>query len=213
MTTFGGRPPRRRLTSRNWWTRQLHTWHWITAAVSLTGMLLFAATGFTLNHAASIGAKPRVVDRQAVLPASLNRLLAGPHPADAPLPAAVADALHTSLGLDAGSRPAEWSADEVYVAMPGPGRDAWISVKRATGAATAEVTDQGWISYLNDLHKGRNTGPVWFWFIDAFALACVAFTLTGLVILWLHARHRRSTWPLVGAGLVLPVLLAVLFIH
>ena len=83
----------------------------------------------------------------------------------------------------------------------------------ASGAVTAERTDRGWVSYLNDLHKGRNTGAIWFWFIDLFALACVIFTITGLLLLQLHARHRPSTWPLVALSLAVPVLIALAFIH
>ena len=33
------------------------------------------------------------------------------------------------------------------------------------------------------------------------------------VLLQLHAGGRPSTWPLVGLGLVAPLLLALLFIH
>jgi hypothetical protein len=207
------RPARPKRKVRAWWLKQLHTWHWISAAVSLAGMFLFAITGLTLNHAASIGATPRVTAGAATLPPPLRRLLEGAHDAGAPLPLAVSDHLAPVLRLDAGGRPAEWSDDEVYVAMPGPGRDAWISIARATGAVTSEVTDRGWVSYLNDLHKGRNTGAAWFWFIDAFAAACILFTLTGLLLLQLHARHRPSTWPLVGVSLAVPVLIALLFIH
>ena len=39
---------------RAFWLRQLHSWHWISAALSLAGMLLFAVTGLTLNHAGSL---------------------------------------------------------------------------------------------------------------------------------------------------------------
>jgi len=46
-----------------------------------------------------------------------------------------------------------------------------------------------------------------------FAAACIVFTLTGLLLLQLHARHRPSTWPLVGFGLALPVAIALFFIH
>jgi len=88
-----------------------------------------------------------------------------------------------------------------------------VRIDRHTGEAEYEDTDRGWISYLNDLHKGRHTGAAWSWFIDAFALACLVFSITGLFILQMHARVRPSTWPLVGLGLVLPVLLAILFIH
>ena len=206
-------PARPKRKVRAWWLKQLHTWHWISAAVSLAGMFLFAITGLTLNHAASIGATPQVTAGSATLPPPLRRLLEGEHDAGAPLPLAVSDHLAPLLHLDAGGRVAEWSDDEVYVALPGPGRDAWISIDRASGAATSEITARGWVSYLNDLHKGRNTGSAWFWFIDAFAVACVVFTLTGLLLLQLHARHRPSTWPLVGVSVALPLLIALFFIH
>jgi hypothetical protein len=206
--------PRASRKVRSWWLKQLHTWHWISAAVSLIGMMLFAITGFTLNHAASIGASPKVTQKEATLPAALlAQLKATPAKADASLPAAVAAHVASTMHLDPRGKPAEWSDDEVYVAMPGPGRDSWVSIDRASGAISSELTDRGWISYINDLHKGRNTGGAWFWFIDVFAGACIVFTLTGLLLLQLHARHRPSTWPLVGVGLAIPLIIALFFIH
>lgn len=206
------RPPRRRW--RGWWLKQLHTWHWISAAISLAAMLLFAVTGITLNHAAAIGATPRVSERSARLPPGERLLLrAEPDARADPLPLAVAERLRGTIGLDVRGRAAEWSDTEVYVALPRAGGDAWVSVDRATGRVTAEVTDRGWIAWLNDLHKGRNTGDAWFWFIDLFAGACIVFTLTGLLLLQLHARHRPLTWPLVALGMLAPALLALFFLH
>jgi len=205
--------PRKVRRSRGWWLRQLHSWHWVSAAMSLVGMLLFAITGVTLNHAASISAKPEVVDRTAKLPGPVLALLARPQSSTAPLPDPVAAYIASHVGLDPHGKAAEWSDQEVYVAMPRPGGDAWVSIQRADGTIAAETTDRGWISYLNDLHKGRNAGDAWFWFIDIFAAACIVFTITGLLLLNLHARHRRLTWPLVGLGLAIPVAIALLFIH
>ncbi|MET0375432.1 MAG: PepSY-associated TM helix domain-containing protein [Rhizorhabdus sp.] len=198
---------------RGFWLKQLHTWHWMSAAVSLIGILLFAVTGLTLNHAASISAEPRVVTQSATLPPPLLRLLEATPAKDAPLPNPVADGVEALVGLDPHGRAGEWSDEEVYVALPGPGRDAWVSIDRTSGAVSSELTERGWVSYLNDLHKGRNTGTAWFWFIDVLAVACVVFTLTGLLLLQLHARHRPSTWPLVGLGTAIPVIIAVLFLH
>ena len=53
----------------------------------------------------------------------------------------------------------------------------------------------------------------WRWFIDLFAMACVIFCVTGLLLLHRHAAGRPTTWPLTALGLVIPVLLALLFIH
>lgn len=205
--------PRPKKRWRVWWLKQLHTWHWVSAAVSLVGMMLFAITGITLNHAASIGASPVTVERGGDLPRPLLRSLAQPATATAPLPDAVAAAVAERVGLEARGHAAEWSDGEVYVALPRPGGDAWVSIDRASGRITAEVTDRGWVSWLNDLHKGRNTGDAWFWFIDVFAVACILFTITGLLLLQLHARHRPSTWPLVALGLAIPAVIVILFIH
>ena len=37
--------------------------------------------------------------------------------------------------------------------------------------------------------------------------------VTGLALLGLHARNRRMTWPLVSLGLLIPLILALIFIH
>lgn len=49
--------------------------------------------------------------------------------------------------------------------------------------------------------------------LDLFAVACTVFCITGLFLLHLHARQRRMTWPLVGLGLMIPLLIALLLIH
>ena len=201
--------------SRARWLRQLHRWHWISSALSLLGLLLFAATGFTLNHASQIEATPVVVARKASLPSALRaRVDANARPAkDAPLSPDVAAWAAGTLGMDVAGRAAEWSPEEVLVSLARPGGDAWLRIDRATFQAESEDTDRGWISYLNDLHKGRHAGRAWSAFIDVFALACLVFAITGLLILKLHAAGRPSTWPVVGLGVVLPLVLALLFVH
>jgi len=198
---------------RGFWLRTLHQWHWISSAVCLIGMLLFSITGITLNHAAKIEASPQVANRSVQLPAALRGNLGDRVDGNAPLPAATADWLSAQLGAPIGRRPAEWSEEEIYLSMPSPGADAWMSIDRASGAVEFEHTDRGWISYLNDLHKGRNAGAAWSWFLDVFAIACLVFCITGLFLLQLHAKQRRMTWPYVGLGLIVPLLLALLFIH
>lgn len=210
-------PARSAGRGRAYWLKTLHQWHWISAATCLLGMLLFSATGITLNHAAQIDAEPRVTTRTLQLPAEVRQQLADSAPAadarSAPLTTAAAQWLSQRLGADVEGRDAEWSDDEVYVSMPRPGGDAWLRIDRESGAVEYEHTDRGWISYLNDLHKGRHTGVAWSWFIDVFAVACLLFSITGLFILKLHAAQRPTTWPLVALGLVIPLLLALLFIH
>lgn len=211
-TTTTARAKRSR---KAFWLKQLHTWHWISSAISLVGLLLFAITGFTLNHAAEIEGSPQTVERAAQLPAPLLPAIKPEDAADStkPLPAPVAEWVEGNLDIKHARGDAEWSADEIYLALPRPGGDGWVAIDRASGAVTTESTSRGWIAWLNDLHKGRNSGTVWKWFIDIFVLACIVFSLTGLVLLQMHSKNRPSTWPLVGAGLVIPAILAIFFIH
>ncbi len=199
--------------SRGFWLRTLHQWHWISSAVCLVGMLLFAATGITLNHAAKIEATPQVDNRQLELPAAVLGQLGTREDGNAPLPRAARQWLDAELDISIGGRAAEWSPEEIYLSLPRPGGDAWLSIDRESGAVEFESTSRGAVSYLNDLHKGRNAGPAWGWFLDVFAVACLVFCITGLFLLHLHARQRRMTWPLVGLGLMIPLLIALLLIH
>jgi uncharacterized protein len=204
---------------RAWWLKTLHQWHWISASASLVGLLLFSITGITLNHAASIEASPQVSTVERQLPAPLRDLLMplASAAADADSPAAIPEDVRrwiaSEFSVDTKGRDVEWAADEVYVALPRPGGDAWLRIGLPDGDVVQEVTTRGWISYLNDLHKGRHTGTAWVWFIDLFAVACLLFATTGLLILKLHAGNRPATWPLVAAGLALPLLLALFTLH
>lgn len=202
---------------RAYWLKTLHQWHWISSALCLLGMLLFSITGITLNHASQIEAKPVVDSREANLPEPLHQLvqaqIAAGGQGQRVLPAELRAWMREQWSLDVSENEAEWSNEEVYLSLPRPGGDAWLRIDSADGLVEYEVTDRGWISYFNDLHKGRHTGVAWSWFIDIFAVAALLFSLTGLFILKMHAANRPFTWPVVGLGVIVPLLLAMLFIH
>lgn len=190
----------------------LRQWHWISSALCLAGMLLFAVTGITLNHAGVIESRPVVSSIDTQLPDELLALLPELASGGVP-PAALRNWLRTELDVRFNPKQAEWSDDELYLGLPRPGGDAWLTLDLNTGELFYESTDRGWVAYLNDLHKGRHTGTAWSWFIDLFAGVCVVFSLTGLVLLQRQARSRPSTWPITGLGLLIPVLIALLLIH
>ena len=195
-------------------SRQFRLWHWTSSALCLIGVLFFAVTGITLNHAADIPATPLTRTWTGTLPlAEAEGLRAASTAQSRTLPAPVADWLREHTGLGFGTRLVEWSEREAYVALPRPGGDAWVALGLEDGEVTFEHVSRGPIAFLNDLHKGRDTGPVWSWFLDLFAAACVVFSLTGLGLLWTAAAGRPSTWPLVGAGAVLPGMIVLFFLH
>ncbi|RZL62714.1 MAG: hypothetical protein EOP81_15475 [Variovorax sp.] len=214
---MSGSPDNRR---RSYWLKTLHEWHWVSSALCLIGLLLFGITGFTLNHSGQIEAKPVVSsERGTVEPALLGRLEAQVAQVKkdargrAVLPVELQGWIQQRWSIDTAAKEAEWSEEEIYLSLPRPGGDAWLRLNLEDGEIEYERTDRGWISYFNDLHKGRHTGAAWSWFIDIFAGATLVFSITGLFILKMHAGNRPFTWPMVGMGFVIPVLLALLFIH
>ncbi|MBA3976531.1 MAG: hypothetical protein C0504_20180 [Candidatus Solibacter sp.] len=209
-TPAPARPPSR----RSFWVRQITLWHWVSSGVCLAGMLLFTITGVTLNHASAIQSVPVVKRQKAEIPAGLRAgLAAQTGSGKQPLPVGLRNWLAGRFEVKTMADAGEWSESEVYISLPRPGGDAWILVDRETAEAEYESTDRGWISYLNDLHKGRHTGTAWFVFIDVLAAACLIFTATGLLLLQVHAAKRPSTWPLVGLGMAAPLLLMLFFVH
>lgn len=197
------------------WLKNLHQWHWISSAICLMAMLLFSITGFTLNHASQIESKPQVTRQKAALPpaiaAELKTFAEAHADGKLPMPQHIVDWAEKTFSVNVSGKIAEWSDEDAYVALPRPGGDAWLRI--GLDGAEYEKTDRGWISWLNDMHKGRNAGPVWSWFIDIFAIACLVFCITGFLILKFHAANRPSTWPVIGFGIVLPIVLALLFVH
>jgi uncharacterized protein len=222
MTTFDAAPPveddrvraKKKAQARAAFLRQTLRWHWISAAVCLIGMLLFAATGVTLNHADVIKAESRRTEQTATAPAPVLAELRQARAAGGALPRLARRWVSETFGARISAADAvEWSPEEAYVSLAAPGADAWVSLDLASGEAVYERTDRGPVALLNDLHKGRNAGPAWKAFIDVFALGCVVFCVTGLILLQLHAHARKSTWPLVGLGLLIPLLLVLFLVH
>lgn len=208
---------RRQKRKKAFWTKQFYLWHWVSSAICLSAMILFAFTGITLNHAADIKAEPKITTISKKIPPHFLSHIA-PEETDtterqAILPTPLAVWLEKETGASLRQKKAEWSEFEIYLSLPRPGGDAWLALDRETGEMNYELTKRGAISYLNDLHKGRNTGAAWSWFLDIFSVATLVFCLTGLALLIIHAKRRPSTWPVVATGILLPLLLILIFIH
>lgn len=189
----------------------LRQWHWISSAVCLVGMMLFAITGITLNHAADIRVTPQVDSRELQLSEAVLTNLQ--QRTDGPLPMSLRDWLWREHGIRTTASRADWDDHEVYLGMPKPGGDAWLSVDLESGVLLYEDTNRGWISFFNDLHKGRHTGFAWSVFLDVFSILCLIFSISGLWLLVRYARQRPSTWPLVAFGALLPLLIIILTVH
>jgi hypothetical protein len=189
-------------------------WHWISAAICSIGMLFFSWTGITLNHAGDIPANSNITTIEAELPSTVLEPWSTIDENKNTLPNEVREYLITEYELYIPHNIAgELSDGEFYLAMPNPGVDAWLSIDLESGELIYERTDRGWISFFNDLHKGRYTNEAWRWFIDIFAVISIVFCLSGLWLLYKQSGFRLSTWPMVSLGVLLPLIIILMSLH
>src|SRR5262249_52955675 len=95
--------------------------------------------------------------------------------------------------------------DQIQMTFAVPGARTVVNINRADGRADVEKESRGIVGKLNDLHKGFDTGKVWFWTIDAAGVLLVVSSFTGMVTL-IALRARRSAGFTVGILGVLSVL-------
>ena len=72
----------------------------------------------------------------------------------------------------------------------GPGYAADAFIDRESGRYNVSQTYHGFLAVINDLHKGRDTGPAWSALIDVSAVLMTLISLTGLVLLF-YLKLRR----------------------
>lgn len=101
---------------------------------------------------------------------------------------------------------------QLSVSFKGPGYAADAFIDRSTGAYEVTKTMAGFVGVINDLHKGRDTGPVWSAVIDVSAVLMTIVSLTGFLLLLYIKRKRLSGLLVAAAGLLIAYLMYALWI-
>src|SRR5262245_20614139 len=176
--------------------------HWallIHIYVSMAGLtlaVLFGATGLALNHQDFGLSDPRVETSQITLD---TNVLANPDQNT------LTEDLRQKLGIRSPSTDYHDDADQIQVTYSAPGSRTTVTINRKDGTAQVEQESRGFLGKLGDLHKGFDTGNVWYWTIDVAALLIIVSSMTGIVTL-IALRARRRVGFTVGALGVLTVL-------
>jgi uncharacterized protein len=183
--------------------------HWgllVHIYISMAGFtlaLLFAVTGLTLNHQDFGWSEPRAVTSSITID---ENLLSNPDQA------ALETFIREKLGIRSPATDYHEDPDEIQVTFAAPGKRTVVTINRADGTGTVEKEQRGFLAKLDDLHKGADAGPVWYWTIDIAALLLVVSSLTGMVTL-LALRARRRSGFLVGAlGILMVIMLYVIWV-
>ncbi|MEY4954426.1 MAG: hypothetical protein RI981_511 [Bacteroidota bacterium] len=94
---------------------------------------------------------------------------------------------------------------EVSVSLQGPGYTADAFIDRSTGTFHLTERSLGFVAWINDLHKGRDTGQGWKWVIDFSAIFMSLISLTGIILLLFLKKKRVNgiIWLVFGLLLVI----------
>ena len=158
------------------------TLHVYLTMFGLLVLLLFGITGFTINHEEWFGAtRPRVTESEGKTP--LNLITAG----DA---LRIVEHLRSTFRITGAMTDYDVGDDKVSVSFKEPGRIWEVVVDKTTGRTTVHAEAFNLVAFINNLHRGRYSGPAWSWVIDLSALLIVLACVTGIV-LWLALPRRR----------------------
>ena len=163
--------------------------HIYVSMVGFTLVLLFAVTGLTLNHRDFGLGNPEITTKTISLPAEL---------VEQPKADTISRYLQDLLGVPSAATDYREDESEIQVTFAAPGRRTLVTIGKADGVGEVEAETRGLLGKLDDLHKGLDAGPAWYWVIDIAAILLTISSLTGMVTLF-SLRARRKSGLVVGA--------------
>ena len=173
--------------------------HIYLSMVSFAVVLFFSVTGLTLNHADFFAGKTVTTKDTGTItlawvnPSDTNRI------AKLQIAEYFRNAHHTKGAVS------DFRIDDTQISVSyrGPGYEGEAYISRATGGYELSQTTGSLVAFLNDLHKGRDTGRPWSWVIDVSAIFLVLISLSGLILLLFIKKKRGSGLIVAAVGLLL----------
>jgi hypothetical protein len=174
------------------YSRWLHIY---TSMASFVIVFFFAATGLTLNHVEWFSGAERTTRATGSLdPTWTNTGTNEVRKLE------IVEALRRRHGIGGAVREVRVDDAQAAVSFKGPGYSADAFIDRKAGTYDLTETRMGAFAILNDLHKGRDTGPVWSTVIDVSAGLLTFISITGLILIFFIHKHRVAGLVLVGIG-------------
>jgi hypothetical protein len=207
------------------WQRKLNIrfaklFRWLHIYLSMFGLaavLFFSVTGITLNHPDwFFGQSERQVQAEGQM--ELKWLGAGSStagsggesgPAGPVAKLEIVEHLRQVHAVRGALADFRVDDRECMVTFKGPGYAADAFIDRESGHYNLTQTFHGFIAVINDLHKGRDTGPIWSAVIDLSAALMTVIALSGLVLLFYLKLRRRPglVVSLIGAAVIVAICL------
>ena len=170
----------------------------------LLAVLFFSVTGITLNHPEWVlgGKEMRRTYKGTLSPGFVEKGKVDW--------LRVVEQLRRDQPVHGSASDMRVDGDEASLSFKAPGNqtDCFFEVK--SGHYELNVTSQGLLGLLNDLHRGRDSGSTWGWLIDISGAFLTLVSLTGLGIL-LYLKKSRTigiVLAIAGTGIVTLIALA-----
>ena len=183
--------------------------HWallVHIYISMAGFtlaLLFGATGLTLNHQDFGLSDPQITKSEITLD---KDLVTYPNRDD------LERRLRNELGIRSPATDYREDPGQIEITFAAPGSRTVVTIDRQRASADVEKETRGLLGKLDDLHKGFDAGPAWYWTIDVAAIALVISSLTGMVTLVTLRARRRTGFGVCAVGILTVVLIYAVFV-
>jgi len=190
-------------------TAMLVRWlHIYLSMLSFAIVFFFSITGLTLNHADKFGGQLHSVQEKGKLDSGwVNKADTSKIPK-----LEIVEYLRRKNGIRAAMSDFRIDDSQIGVSFKGPGYAADAFINRSTGEYDITKTSAGLVGVINDLHKGRDTGPAWSIFIDIAAILMTCVSLTGMLLLLFIKRRRISGLIVAAMGLLIAYLIYAIWI-
>jgi hypothetical protein len=181
--------------------------HIYLSMVSFAIVFFFAVTGLTLNHADMFQGQIHAITEKG----KMNAAWTNATDTNKIDKLHIVEYLRETHAIRAPLRDLWIDDSQIRVSFEGPGFAAGALINRDNGAYDFTRTSAGFVGFINDLHKGRDTGKVWPVVIDVSAVLLTLVSLTGMVLL-LYLKKKRLSGLLVAAlGLLLVYIIYEIF--
>jgi hypothetical protein len=186
-------------------SRWLHVY---LSMVSFAIVLFFSVTGLTLNHTEWFANSEKTIRTKCEMPHQWLRPIGSSDPDKL----AIVEHLRSVNKLHGAVTDFRTEDNQISVSFKAPGYSADAFIDRDSNHYDVIEVRNGFIAVINDLHKGRDSGKVWGWLIDASAILLTLVSLTGLLLLFFVHKRRSSGLILAAAGTIVCYLIYLRFV-
>ena len=189
--------------------RQCRAWHGYLSAFAFIALMFFSATGILLNHPDWIARDAGEPLEQSVQFAAVDvaAALKGTDPGQA-----LARIVEQKAPLRGTFASADIDAGQALLRFEGIKGNSDVSIDLKNATARIAVTPSDAATIIDDLHRGKNAGPMWKALIDITGALLLALSILGYVLFFSLRFRLRTSLVLTGASLALLVGVFVLFV-